>query len=844
MRVSLTRSMLDNKPVTRKVTWAELIELLKAPVVSPCTRETCTSLLPSTVNAEGRTTKPDKCQHRKIGMWGPTAFDGIPDEKGGWKSLKHVVGMDLLVFDVDHVPMTILREIDARVTAEGLACILYSTHSDAPEADSRSVRLVFQLSESIDLAGNGDRVRAFRAAVAARLSIPVDPSTKDESRLYFLPSVPQGTSYLFGVTDGAPVVVELLEQAPSRGGAGSRDVEVRGETGSAPASAPVFDGSGLGSYWLSKADVGLRAMVRRVLKGEKITEEGGRDNALQALTGSLVFASEWGTPLDAMVELFRQSCNMWEYSADNKGLSWLAVVEDKLLRAIERRRPQEEERELLRRQKADLHEMMRGANVALPDPLPGETQEQLEARAKSKYSPEELQSFFVKAGVKNEVAFSPRWVIRNHGANWIWVNGRYQSAIADCDMHFTMQRDLQRAPFDITANHPKTGAVMPLRWQDILYGHSTVASAIQGSLSDRESWYDPKEQTFHEAVCPMRRLDAEFDEDINTWLGLFGYDQVYDWVAAVSQLKHQCAAIYLKGPKGIGKTLFADGLSRLWRIGGPSKFGDSVSVDFNSSLAECPLIFADETLPKTPTIIDELRALIGNSTHSLNRKFMPTVRVQGCVRLIIAGNNEHLLSTSAKLESDDVDAMAERVLFVDMSSNKKPVEFINHLKETHGKPYVDAWILSDKMAKHALWLAENRVLNYNNRFLVTGEPEFADRLNTQSGIVPIVMEFLAVYLSQELRAQQPSNQIRVGGGRLLVRTELLSDKAQFERYVPSHRVLPAVAVSQALRQVSTGTVELDGREYHDLRIDTFYWWVRRQQVGDLKTVRARIEGAV
>ncbi len=836
MRVSQTRSMFDNQPRTYECSWPELVAFLRNVKVTACTRADCLSLQPGT----------KKCPHRgmngDVGMWGPSIFDG----EG--KSLPNVIGMDLLTYDVDNVTRDQLGAIDAAVQAEGLACIMYATHSSDPEHNDYSVRFVMPLAGPITVQ-RGDRrfdaaLREFRRYWAERLKIPDDKATKDESRLYFNPTVPQGTRYTFGTTEGKPVPLsalraEKIETAPTRGGADSRLAGAGGE-GSATASVPVWDGDidALRKALVAHAQGENKVYAKRAANGEALCPDSGQRNVtLTALVGSMVYALPWGTPIAAMVELLRPSLGHWSPPNENThGRDWLEAAELLLERALKRREPEEQakavkEAALAEEGGLDYIANAKAAKAAQADP---------QASTSDKYTDAELESFYAKAGVKDASEFRKLWIIRSVGASWIWTEGAYQTALTDKDFRFAILRDLHRAPIELFIEDPKRGLV-PRHPDDILNYYSSVALKVEGSLSSKASTYDPHTKTFHEALCPARPLVPTYDEDVNAWLVMLGGDAVLDWVAGVSQLERMCAAIYLKGKKGLGKTLFANGLSRIWRKGGPSTFKDSVSVGFNSSIADCPLIFADETLPKTATITDDLRALLGTNHQTLNRKFMPTTSVTGCVRLIIAANNENLLNTSARLEADDISAMADRVLYVDRTGDNRPAEFINHLKATKGVDHIAAWVDKDVMAKHALWLAQARKLDYTKRFLVDGSPDFASQLTQQSGVVGLVLEFLCRYLGQDSRSAQPSQLIKAGGGALLVNSELMADRLQWERFVPSHKVLSAQAIAQVLRQVSTGVVTVGTKDFHAVNVPAFLKYAKKAQVGDYATIAGRIE---
>lgn len=855
MRISRSRSLYDNRPVVLDGTWEELVAMLRACPEVACTAADCVSLQPG----------PAKCKHRDVGMWSPSVFDMQPDppkpgedpDDCGWKSLGHVVAMDVLTYDVDHVTKAQLAAVAQAIEAAGLACIIYSTHSNDPEHNDFSVRIVIPLSRPIPVSrGNrhhDDRVRAFRKLWEEKLAIPADRSTKDETRMYFMPSRPKGTKYLFAVTQGTVLEVGDLEAVATRGAPDSGEAG-SGHVGSVPAPAPVLD-IDLGQLREQIKRIGgpNKPAIQRMLKGEPLVadDSGKRDITLNGVMSACAMALPYGTPADGILEVVRHSLGHWTARDDRDGRSWLGQAEHQLLRALNRRAEEEEQKAAERARNEQLR-----LELGLPPPAerktrPGEKTPELkpelmaaagEAKSDGKYSKEELAAFCKKAGVDTVEAFRTRWVIRNNGANWLWVDGRYQRPIKDVDLQFALIRDLSKSPIVLFEEDKKTGETFPRKAADILTYYSSVANGgVQGSLSERESWYDPVAKVFHEAICPLRPLTPLFDAEIDHWLRLFGNELVLDWVAACSMLERQCAAMYLKGEGGIGKTLLASGLARLWHEGGATVFTDAVGANFNGALTNCPLIFADESIPKTPTIIDDLRRLIGQNEFSLNRKFMPTVNVTGAVRLLIAGNNEHILNTPARLESSDVDAMAQRILFVDMTDNFKPKAFLDSLKAQHGDGHISRWLSDSLIARHSLWLRENRKLDLTARFIVTGAKGFADRLATTSGNVPVVFEFLARYLSDDAPTKQPSKLIKVGQGRLLVSTELLAAKLQFERYVPARRVLTAEQVAQALKQVRSGVEEgEDGKLFHIIKAGLFLDWCVDKQVGNIPAIKKAI----
>lgn len=841
MRISRTTSQYDNRPTTVELTWEGLAELLKTPREVTCATSArmkngqmiSTTICPSLTREPSGARLPDKCEARKIDMWSPSIFDG----QG--KSKKNVVAMECLTFDIDHKTKEVFAQTLASVEKAGLACIMHTTHSHDPAHDDWCARLILKLTAPVDLSNkNEQQLRAFYIAVAAKYGIPYDEQTKDHTRIFFMPSVPRGgPRYRFAMVPGASV--DWFEAAPIRGGAVSGwSEEAEALPSTAAPSDTVFDIAGMYEKILrSKAiEPEIKEAFKRSRDNKEFAKEGARDTTLYKAASKAVFCL-YDAPLEHLLELFRGGCTAMAPRTDPDGRTWLGKVEYDLIRAIERREA-ERAHNLAEKATAEAAGLI-GTIQSVPA---GSTV----STTGNTYSEEDLQRFYASQGCANELEFRTRWVIRKEGANWIFENGRYGKAISDRDMWLAVPRNLARSGIPLMMEG-KDGLPSPKPWQQAIQMHSSQAEGgVIGNLSIKHSTYDPVLRVFTEAICPPRELAPEYDAEIQEWLNRFKSETLLDWLAAFPQLNVPTALLYLKGPKGIGKTLLPTALSRLWTFSGPTRFKDVIGTAFNSAIAECPLIFADEGLPHVPGIMDEIRAVLANDRHSMNRKYMPTVTVVGHLRMIVSGNNDKILNTNAELGEDDVDAVAARILYVDLTGNTAPAEWLTHLKGPNGstRHKITAWIEQDKLIKHVLWLAQNRppVTNFD-RTVGGGSLDFAENLATTSGNVPAILEFLAHFLSEPAATRQPTKLARIGQGRILVSTELLSDKALFERYVPSRRVLPANKISEALAQIRTSTEEVEGRAYHVLRVHTVLGWMRRHQVGDYHGAKARIEAA-
>jgi hypothetical protein len=338
--------------------------------------------------------------------------------------------------------------------------------------------------------------------------------------------------------------------------------------------------------------------------------------------------------------------------------------------------------------------------------------------------------------------------------------------------------------------------------------------------------------------------------EIDGWLRLLGgaqAERLLDWVAATSRLDRQACALYFDGVKSVGKNLFAAGLARLWTTGGPSELA-RVLDGFNDSLVSCPLLFADETLPQKKGITAELRRLIGSTSRTLRRLYVPPCSLDGAIRLVIAGNNDRLLDTGEELSTDDLDAVAGRFLYV-----KPDPRAAEYLADLGGPPVLQHWIDEDLIAEHSLFLRNTRTLNERSRFLVEGtSSEFHDHLATNNGLSGLVCEWLARYLADPntgTNGADPaarSNLVLAGLGHGWVNADAMVSEQSWKKRVPSAMVPSAAKIGRALRNLATGSerVKIGDRQhkFHTLKVRLLLTWAERSGVVDVAALRARIEG--
>ncbi len=815
MRISVLDSEKDNAPQEYEVSWQDLIEGLRKVRVTDC--QPCTSItrLPSGER------NSNKCVHRKGRAWSPSTFAEFDDTARGDD---HVTGAGCLTFDVDHVKQADALALFGRIDAAGVACCVHSTHSDDPAHDDRCYRVIFPTTRQL----TRDEILPTREVIAARLDLQWDRVTRNLERIYFDPSAPKGSEYVFLITDGAAIepaapVFNTIGGSPTRGGSDSP---------LAPSIAPVLDVdlSELRKRLKPTGTTETDQLMRRVLSGEVLAKSGHRDEALQKVTGRIAWGIP-GAPLEAMVEILRESVVAMDPPEVG---TWLEEARTKLERSTDRYN----EVQAVKAQQRRITDTALGRESARASPEPQEIEALAAGEDLGPFDHARVEGWAAQHGCTVE-EFKKRWIIRLSGGNWIFCTGHYRSCVPDSDLIPAVLRDLSRASdfvnlfVDDEKGNPRVKSL-----RDIQIDFTTSARQGRASLSLQESYYDPVDECFNEAVCPVRKvLKPRYHAEVDQWLTLMGGDPLLDWIACVTDLQHQAAAVYLEGPKGTGKNVLATGLARIWHKGAPTEYGDVVSSNFNDSLCRCPLIYADEGLPKSDDVGKALRNLIGSASRSLNRKFMPVVSLDGNVRLIISANNADGLSMNERLGQRDVDAISERLLHVD--TPQISADYLKEFCNTHGQDYIKSWVEGDLIAQHALWLRDNRTVQRHKRFLGSGVTAgFHERLMTSTGIVSLVLEFLARCLSA---VQTPSSKrLAAGGGRLLVNTELIADANTFKMYSNSMRPPPTPEISNALKQCSTGVEYREGMTYNVINVPMFLRWAETNGVGERALMLERI----
>jgi hypothetical protein len=301
----------------------------------------------------------------------------------------------------------------------------------------------------------------------------------------------------------------------------------------------------------------------------------------------------------------------------------------------------------------------------------------------------------------------------------------------------------------------------------LLHMYGTHIDEVVLDLASERPHIEDNTERGRALVLPVGRrllVNPEYDPDVAQWLKLLGGDDsegLLDWLHWSLQLNEPLCALYLYGPKGAGKGMIAQALSAFWS-GIFVKFDEAVG-HFNGRLRQSPIIWLDENSNATNT--GAFRSLIGNSAHTVERKFMDTETLRGNVRLIITANNEDALSLGDVQTIFDVEAVTQRVRFVRLGE-----EASTFLRERGGRQWTNDWVVDSRgqpgrVGRHLMWLVQNHVPTaLGSRFRVEGKPTSWHYKALYSGDVGAVL----AYLAEELAKGGPAASVRHVDGRVVV----------------------------------------------------------------------------
>lgn len=346
------------------------------------------------------------------------------------------------------------------------------------------------------------------------------------------------------------------------------------------------------------------------------------------------------------------------------------------------------------------------------------------ARSKP-YTKQEVSTWRATVGLEDN-----NWIVVCGKAFYVFCDGTWNGPYNEMEFEASGRRDLAAAEqggFVYLNKITEEGEVRPLPLKSIVQRYGRQAGTRVEAWCER-AWFSADDDTLVLAGPPRNPITPKYDAQVDGWLrALTGrdpkpnkreaekstsnddFDTVCDWLACVVETQYPLTALYLQGPKDHGKGLLANGLSKIWR-------GTVMKPDhmwhkngFNSDLASTMLVWVDEYFPLWMRPSEILRRDIAEREHTLTRKHRDSVKVLGCIRVLITANNADVLDRNERLTKEDHDAVATRYAHV----------LVRPAAETYLKSIGDvvrtSFVNDFRIAAHTLWLHEQRFASIQRR---------------------------------------------------------------------------------------------------------------------------------
>lgn len=353
----------------------------------------------------------------------------------------------------------------------------------------------------------------------------------------------------------------------------------------------------------------------------------------------------------------------------------------------------------------------------------------------------------------------------------------------DYSFGYTNQRQLLPA---LRRHAPAVYYDVDTKEQALEFYSSPVSKVTRSYLHDQARYDLNTYQLTLPAARVRRDLQPTYHSDVHGWLVRLAPDEMsrsrfLDWLAAFPDLSLPTCALYLDGPKSIGKGLLAYGLAQVWGAMAPTGY-KALIRSFNPELINCPLVVADESVPRDAFSEDDsgiFRRLVGSPTHRTEGKYQTAVELQGYLRVLITANNDGALQIRETLSKKDLEAVQLRIGYIQLSESGDgscpPRDYLENLVDEKDAQTVrdvtQSWIDDGLIAEHVLWLAQNRDYIPGARFAVQGwQSDLTRDLATSHGATPAIATVVCSAVVESLRRW---DSVRWFGGYVYVSSRML-----------------------------------------------------------------------
>lgn len=735
---------------------------------------------------------------------------------GNHRSNEHARAMHFGVLEFDKVAENARDTLIAYLTSEGYDFAFYTTFSHDPTAGSYCFRIAVPFTQPVPAKDWSTSwwPKLVSVVCPPHLGISPDPQCKDAARFYYEPSFdPSRKQYheAFHVPGrdvdlGAPLPPSVAPQPSAAAQPGERR------------SYNADDLHMLEKRLRRRQSVCAQSAAecaKFVRKGDAWGDISTRNERLSNLCYEII--AEWpDCDFDAVAQMFAASCQIMQQQGGEAIKYTVGFVAGKL---------REKVRYVLART------------------------EQYARENHDEYLAELNKHGFSGPYTPDQIVDLHRMEVHPHG--WILQvdNGAYVRTVKSGYTFFRGVGAAKNAahlnlmparPYGVTTmryDKDKVRRVLPL--DELVLAYGTVPDRIRGSLVSQETRWSSETRTLTIAECPLRPIKPRFSAAIDGWLKLLGGDRYEDllrWMAWSTHLDHACAMLVLAGPTGCGKSLFARGLSRLWTLGEPTALVDALDA-FNAGLARCPLLFADEKVPRARDgrhRFDDMRELISKRFFSINEKNVPKRDVEGAVRIVVAINDLSLLVGETPESADELKATLERIVHI--TPSPETPAYLDALREA-GAQWGD-----DAIAEHALFLRQAIALPKNPpRFLFDPrvQTSLANAFVGSSAMFAAICSWLIAFLrdprklySEISSLHDPAWRIRVtANGVYATANAIQTHWARYEEKKPFHRaVRSAFQGLKRYRSTFTGPIGVVHTDLIDL--ERLFSWAEENAVAE------------
>lgn len=728
-----------------------------------------------------------------VPMFSPAEF-----RPGQARSNQAVSAIHFGVIDCDSITTAQLDKIKAKLALTSYVCYTSWSHTKELEMQGQyRVRFVFPFSRPV-----GEKLWG---KAWAKLNVffegLIDQSCKDLQRGYFFPASPNADGFWAKTNVGLDFDVDKLLM--------TSDSELKSGKVTADDLKKLADALSRKKAANAKQ---ISEAINLGLAGKPIAFVGERDNALFVMAQEIAKEFPDCDP-HQVSSLFTKSIQeMHQDSKGNNSSDWFV---DKLVRAKESVETKRKERQELVEE-----EMRSRIKLAYGGDNPRDYP----------YTPEELSQFAADARCSLE-QFNHRWILQHMGDYRIFFNGRYWGPFGEkAALTFAYTNLAPAVSAGVrTEREGAKGGPINKTITELIQEYGTTVNNSKASLVVQSSYYDDQEKTLVEATCPLRVTEAKYDPLVAEYLRLLGgenEERLLDFISVVTQVENPCAALYLYSPPGYGKGTLVKGLARLFTKDGPTPLPQALTK-FNAAIAKCPLVFADETMPpafKKAGNSGEWREFIQCERRPIENKYVQNIPLEGCIRLIMAANNKDMLGGLEELSRYDIEAIIERVCFIDCA-NPEVRKFLQGLPVGTVKTFET----EDRMAKHALWLRDNHAIKEKSRFFISARnTSFHRSMIVGQGLPSTISHWLVSYLQQpnliDMNASN-SGHFRIKEGELYITTKGLNDN--WDTYDTHCDAPTPTKIAKALTRITHGETSQKGR-FQDKVFN--YWQIDKESL--------------